>query len=157
MSNIKKEKSTIFTNKKALHNYHILEDYETGIVLSGYEVKSARLHNVSLTDSLIRITKGEAFSENAYIAPYGQISTHIQDYNAKRLRKLLLHKKEIIKLASKVKEKGLTIVPLELYVSKYGKIKLSIGLAKGKTTYDKKEILKKKDIEKETRKILKQF
>ena len=157
MSNIKKENTTIFTNKKALHNYHILEDYETGIVLSGYEVKSARLHNVSLTDSLIRITKGEAFLENAYIAPYGQISTHIQDYNAKRLRKLLLHKKEIIKLASKVKEKGLTIVPLELYVSKYGKIKLSIGLAKGKTTYDKKEILKKKDIEKETRKILKQF
>jgi SsrA-binding protein len=157
MADIKKERTTIFTNKKALHNYHILEDYETGIVLSGYEVKSARLHNVSLTDSLVRITKGEAFLENAYIAPYSQISTHIQDYNAKRLRKLLLHKKEIIKLASKVKEKGLTIVPLELYVSKYGKIKLSIGLAKGKTTYDKKELLKKKDIEREMQKSLRDF
>ena len=78
-----------------------------------------------------------------------QISTHIQDYQAKKLRKLLLHKQEILKIFSKSKEKGLTVVPLEIYVSKYGKIKVLIGLAKGKTTYDKREDLKRKDIKRE--------
>lgn len=145
----KPEKQILVTNKKAFHNYHILEQYEAGIVLSGYEVKSLRLHNVSLVDSVIRFVNGEAFIENAYIAPYLQISTHVQDYQTKRQRKILLHKQEIIKINSKSKEKGLTVVPLEIYVSPYGKIKVSIGLAKGKTTYDKKEVLKKKDINRE--------
>lgn len=143
------EKQILVTNKKAFHNYHILEEYEAGVVLSGYEVKSLRLHNAGLTDSLVRFANGEAFMENAYIAPYLQISTHVQDYETKRQRKLLLHKQEIIKISSKAKEKGLTVVPLEIYVSKYGKIKVLIGLAKGKTTYDKKELLKKKDIARE--------
>jgi len=78
-----------------------------------------------------------------------QISSHVQDYDTKRRRKLLLHKQEIIKMNSKSKEKGLAVVPLEIYVSEYGKIKVLIGLAKGKTTYDKKDILKKKDINRE--------
>jgi SsrA-binding protein len=143
------ENKIIATNKKAFHNYHILEQFETGIVLSGYEVKSARLHNVSMVDSVVRFFNNEAFAENVYIAPYTQISTHVSDYDSKRARKLLMHKQEIIKLHSKSREKGLTVVPLELYVSKYGKIKMLIGLAKGKTTYDKKEVLKKKDIARE--------
>ena len=143
------EKKVLATNKKAYHNYHILEEYEAGIVLSGYEVKSLRLHNASLVDSLVRFNNTEAFLENVYIAPYLQISTHIQDYKAKRLRKILLHKKEIFKIFAKSKEKGLTVVPLEIYISKYGKIKVLIGLAKGKTTYDKKEDLKRKDIKRE--------
>ena len=117
------EKKVLVTNKKAYHNYHILEEYEAGIVLSGYEVKSLRLHNASLVDSIVRFNNSEAFLENVYIAPYTQISTHIGDYDAKRNRKLLLHKQEINKLFSKSKEKGLTVVPLEIYVSKYGKIK----------------------------------
>ena len=87
--------------------------------------------------------------DNVYIAPYLQISSHVQEYEAKRKRKLLLHRQEIVKINSKAKEKGLTVIPLEIYVSKYGKIKVLIGLAKGKTTYDKKEILKKKDINRE--------
>ena len=143
------EKKVLVTNKKAYHNYHILEQYEAGIVLSGYEVKSLRLHNASLADSLVRFNNSEAFLENVYIAPYLQISSHIQNYQAQKLRKLLLHKQEIIKIYSKSKEKGLTVVPLEIYVSKYGKIKALIGLAKGKTTYDKKEDLKRKDIQRE--------
>ena len=148
------EKQILATNKKAYHNYHILEEYEAGIVLSGYEVKSLRLHNASLVDSIVKFTNAEAYLENVYIAPYTQISTHISDYNAKRDRKLLLHKQEINKLFSKSKEKGLTVVPLEVYVSKYGKIKALIGLAKGKTTYDKREQLKKKDIERDTKRQL---
>ena len=122
--------------------------------MSGYEVKSLRLHNVSLVDSIVKFVNGEAYLENVYIAPYTQISTHINDYNAKRDRKLLLHKQEINKLFSKSQEKGLTVVPLEIYVSKYGKIKSLIGLAKGKTTYDKREQLKKKDIERDTKRQL---
>ena len=148
------EKQVLVTNKKAFHNYHILEEYEAGIALSGYEVKSLRLHNVSLVDSIVKFVNGEAYLENVYIAPYTQISTHITDYNAKRDRKLLLHKQEINKLFSKSKEKGLTVVPLEIYVSKYGKIKALIGLAKGKTTYDKRDLLKKKDIDRDTQRQL---
>lgn len=155
MANKNAEKKVLVTNKKAYHNYHILEEYEAGIVLSGYEVKSLRLHNASLVDSLVRFNDGEAFLENVYIAPYLQISTHIQDYQAKKLRKLLLHKQEISKIFAKSKEKGLTVIPLEIYVSKYGKIKALIGLAKGKNTYDKKEDLKRKDIDKEVRQHLK--
>ena len=154
MANKDTGKKVLVTNKKAYHNYHILEEYEAGIVLSGYEVKSLRLHNASLVDSLVRFNNNEAFLENVYIAPYLQISTHIQEYQAKRLRKLLLHKREIIKIFSKSKEKGLTVIPLEIYVSKYGKIKVLIGLAKGKTTYDKRDLLKKKDIERDTKRQL---
>jgi len=149
VSTKKLEKQILITNKKAFHDYHILEEYEAGIVLSGYEVKSLRLHNVSLVDSLVRFVNGEAYLDNVYIAPYLQISSHVQEYEAKRKRKLLLHRQEIVKINSKAKEKGLTVIPLEIYVSKYGKIKVLIGLAKGKTTYDKKEILKKKDINRE--------
>ena len=98
MANKDTGKKVLVTNKKAYHNYHILEEYEAGIVLSGYEVKSLRLHNASLVDSLVRFNNNEAFLENVYIAPYLQISTHIQEYQAKRLRKLLLHKREIIKI-----------------------------------------------------------
>lgn len=148
------EKQVLVTNKKAYHNYHILEEYEAGIVLSGYEVKSLRLHNASLVDSLVKFVNSEAYLENVYIAPYTQISTHISDYDAKKDRKLLLHKQEINKLFSKSREKGLTVVPLEIYVSKYGKIKALIGLAKGKTTYDKRDDLKRKDIEKDTKRQL---
>ncbi|MFA7074521.1 MAG: SsrA-binding protein SmpB [Endomicrobiaceae bacterium] len=149
MSAKKLEKQILITNKKAFHDYHILEEYEAGLVLSGYEVKSLRMHNVSLVDSLVRFVNEEAYLDNVYIAPYLQISSHVQEYDAKRKRKLLLHKQEIVKINSKAKEKGLTVIPLEIYVSKYGKIKVLIGLAKGKTTYDKKEILKKKDVNRE--------
>ncbi|BAG13620.1 SsrA-binding protein SmpB [Candidatus Endomicrobiellum trichonymphae] len=148
MYNLMKKK-TLSSNRKAYYNYEILEKLETGIVLSGYEVKSARQSNISLVDSVVRFSDCEAFAENMFIASYEQISTHIADYDAKRKRKLLMHKSEINKMRTKVKEKGLTVIPLEVYIGNRGKIKLLIGLAKGKKTYNKKEALKKKDIERE--------
>ncbi|MDR1942155.1 MAG: SsrA-binding protein SmpB [Endomicrobium sp.] len=138
------ENKTLASNRKAYHDYEILDKTEAGMVLSGYEVKSVRLSHISLSDSLVRFSAGEAFADNVYIAPYEQMSTHISDYDAKRKRKLLLHKSEILKLHAKTKEKGLTVVPLEVYIKK-GRIKMLIGLAKGKRSYDKKEALKKKD------------
>jgi SsrA-binding protein len=143
------ENKILASNRKAYHDYEILDKNEAGIVLSGYEVKSARMSHISLSDSLVRFASGEAFADNVYIAPYEQMSTHIADYDSKRKRKLLLHKSEIFKLQTKTKEKGLTVIPLEVYI-KHGRIKILIGLAKGKRAYDKKEALKKKDIARDT-------
>jgi SsrA-binding protein len=143
------EKKIFSSNRKAYYNYEILEKLETGIVLYGYEVKSVRQSNISLVDSMVRFSNGEAFVENVFIAPYEQISSHIPDYDSKRKRKLLMHKSEINRMNAKVKEKGLTVVPLEIYIGAKGKVKLLIGLAKGKKSYDKKEAIKKKDIARE--------
>jgi SsrA-binding protein len=143
------DKKTFSSNKKAYYNYEILEKLEVGIALSGHEVKSIRRSNANLTDSVVRFSNGEAFGENIFIAPYEQMSSHIADYDAKRKRKILMHKSEINKLYAKVRERGLTVVPLEIYIGSKGKIKLLIGLAKGKKTYDKKELIKKRDIARE--------
>ena len=112
------DKKTIATNRKAFHDYAILERLEAGIVLEGYEVKSLRQAKANLTDGFVRFNGGEAFLDNIHIAPYAQQSTHVRDYNPRRPRKLLLHKNEITKYYSKTREKGLTLVPLELYFSK---------------------------------------
>ncbi|MDR2191375.1 MAG: SsrA-binding protein SmpB [Endomicrobium sp.] len=141
---------TLASNRKAFHDYEILDKIEAGIELKGYEVKSARHSNISLADSFVRFNGAQAFADNIYIAPYEQMSLHVQDYDAKRKRKLLLHKQEILKLRAKVKEKGLSVIPLEVYISPKGKIKILIGLGKGKKSYDKKETLKRKDIKRET-------
>jgi SsrA-binding protein len=146
------EKKIFSSNRKAYYNYEILEKLDVGIVLSGYEVKSVKQSNISLVDSIVRFSNGEAFVENIFIAPYEQISSHIINYDAKRKRKLLMHKSEINKLHAKVRERGLTVVPLETYISVRGKVKLLIGLAKGKKAYDKKEAIKKKDIAREVAK-----
>lgn len=143
------EKKVFTTNRKAFHDYEILEKVETGIVLSGFEVKSVRRSNVSLADSVVRFSSGEAFADNMFIAPYEHISTHVIDYDAKRKRKLLLHKSEINKLNVKVKEKGLTVIPLEVYLSPKGKIKVLIGLGKGKKSYDKRDSIRKKDLDRD--------
>ncbi|MDR2437638.1 MAG: SsrA-binding protein SmpB [Endomicrobium sp.] len=147
-------KKIFSSNRKAYYNYEILEKVEAGIVLSGYEVKSIRRSNISLVDSLVRFSNGEAFVENVFISPYEQMSSHVSDYDAKRKRKLLMHKSEINRMNAKIKEKGLTIVPLEVYISVKGKVKLLMGLAKGKKSYDKKEAIKKKDI---AREIVKEY
>ncbi|MDR3195602.1 MAG: SsrA-binding protein SmpB [Endomicrobium sp.] len=143
------EKKIFSSNRKAYYNYEILEKLETGIVLSGYEVKSVRRSNISLVDGIVKFSNGEAFIENVFIAPYEQISSHIADYDSTRKRKLLMHKSEINRMYAKIKEKGLTVVPLEVYIGGNGKVKLFIGLAKGKKSYDKKEAIKKKDIARE--------
>lgn len=137
-------------NRKAHHDYQILDTYEAGIVLTGDEVKSAKAGNVQLRDSFVRIENGEAWVYNMHISPYEKTGEPFRR-DAKRKRKLLLHKSEINKIMGFLTQKGLTAVPLSMYVNDKGIIKLSIGVAKGKKTVDKRETIKERDIEREIR------
>ena len=123
------------TNRKALHDYHILENVEVGMVLTGTEVKSIREGKVQLREGYARIENGEAWLHNAHVATYGQGG--IWNHEPTRPRKLLLHRGELARLAGKTREAGITLVPLKLYDRK-GKIKLELGLARGKRQYDKR-------------------
>ena len=147
------EIKTVATNRKAYHEYHILETYEAGIQLMGSEVKSIREGNASLKESYVYIRKGEAWLKGAHIASYSH--TGIDGHELVRDRKLLLHKKEISRIGSKLAEKGLTAVPTKLYF-KGGLIKLEIGLAKGKKLYDKRESKKKRDVERDIKRAMSQ-
>lgn len=138
----------IANNKKARHDYFILEEYEAGIVLKGTEVKSVRQGKVSIKESYCQINNAEVFIFGMHISPYEQ--GNIYNVDPLRTRKLLLNKREILKLIGKTKEKGLTLVPLKVYL-KYGLVKLEIGLAKGKKIYDKRETIAKKDAERRMR------
>lgn len=140
------------TNRKAYHNYHVLETLEAGLVLKGTEVKSLREGQADIKESHISIDQEEAWLVGCHIQPYshGNISNHV----ALRRRKLLLHKKEIVRLMGKVQERGLTLIPLRFYL-KNGRIKLEIGLCKGKKTHDKREDLKKKEAGREIQRALK--
>lgn len=140
-------------NKKAYHDYFIEDTFEAGIVLKGTEIKSVRKGSANLKDSYIRIKNEEAFLENMHIAPYEQ--GNIFNHEPLRTRKLLLHKKEIIKLAKEAKEGGYTIVPTKLYFDKGSKVKVEIALAKGKKLYDKRQDLKEKDAKRDIEKALK--
>ena len=148
----KEELKTIARNKKANHEYFILETYEAGIVLFGTEIKSVRSTKVSIQDAYCEIKNQEMFVQGMHIAPYekGNIFNHKEE----RERKLLLHKKEIIKLFSKVKLEGLTIIPLEVYILN-GLCKVKIGLCKGKKLYDKRNDLKEKSAQKDIQKNMK--
>tara|TARA_B000000557_G_scaffold220949_1_gene189157 strand:- start:57 stop:506 length:450 start_codon:yes stop_codon:yes gene_type:complete len=145
------EKSTLATNRKAYYEYHILETYEAGIQLLGSEVKSIREGSASLKESYVLIRKGQAWLKNAHIAAYSH--TGIDGHSAVRDRKLLLHKKEISRIGSKLVEKGLTSVPTKLYL-KGGLIKVEIGLAKGKKLHDKRDSKKKRDVERDIQRAL---
>ena len=147
------EIKTVATNRKAYHEYHILETYEAGIQLMGSEVKSIREGNASLKESYVYIRKGEAWLKGAHIATYSHAG--FEGPNPVRDRKLLLHKKEISRIGSKLAEKGLTAVPTKLYF-KSGLIKLEIGLAKGKKLYDKRESKKKRDVERDIQRTMSQ-
>lgn len=140
------------TNKKAYHNYHILETYEAGIALVGTEVKSIRGGKVDIQDGLVRIRGEEAFLEGVHVHPYshGNIMNHDPD----RSRKLLLHRHEIRRLMGKAKEKGLTVVPTRLYL-KAGRIKVEVALAKGKRMHDKREVLRARDAGREIERAVK--
>lgn len=140
----------IANNKKARHDYFILEEYEAGIVLKGTEVKSVRQGKVSIKESYCQINNAEVFIFGMHISPYEQ--GNIYNVDPLRTRKLLLNKREILKLIGKTKEKGLTLVPLKVYL-KYGLVKLEIGLAKGKKIYDKRETIAKKDAERRMRQV----
>ena len=147
------EINPVATNRQAYHEYHILEAYEAGIQLMGSEVKSIREGNASLKESYVYIRKGEAWLKGAHIASYSH--TGIEGHELVRDRKLLLHKKEISRIGSKLAEKGLTAVPTKLYF-KGGLIKLEIGLAKGKKLYDKRESKKKRDVERDIKRAMSQ-
>jgi SsrA-binding protein len=143
---------SLIVNKKARYEYEILKEWEAGIVLKGAEVKSVREGKVNFTNSFIRIKEGEAFLYNLHIALHST-STE-SNYDPKRQRKLLLHKSEIKKILGILTQKGLTLIPLSVYFKK-GRVKLEIGLAKGRKLYDKREKLKKRTAEKEIRQTLK--
>ncbi|HEY3278700.1 MAG TPA: SsrA-binding protein SmpB [Syntrophorhabdaceae bacterium] len=134
---------TVSTNRKAFHEYHIEEKFEAGISLMGTEVKSLREGKANLVESYAKITNGELFLLNAHISPYS--CGNLFNHEPKRTRKLLVHKREIHRLVGKIREKGYTLVPLTIYFNARNKAKVEIGLAKGKTLYDKRESIKRKD------------
>ena len=146
------ENTVVATNRKAFHEYHILEKFEAGLHLKGSEVKSIREGKVSLKQAYVFIRKGEAWLKGAYIAVYSH--TGFEGHDTVRTRKLLLHKREIKKIDATLAEKGLTAVPLKLYF-KGGLIKIEFGLAKGKKLYDKRDTKKKKDVERDIQRALK--
>ncbi len=138
----------IATNKKAFHDYFLLDRLEAGIALMGTEVKSSREGRVNLKDSYALVKGGEAFLLNCHISPYSHGNR--ENHDPLRMRKLLLHHKEIRKLIGKTQEKGLTLVPLRMYL-KRGRIKLELAVARGKKLYDKRETERRKEIDRETR------
>ena len=150
-SNRQSGRKLIAQNRKARHDYAILDTYEAGIVLTGTEVKSLRLGRASLVDGFATIDDGEVFLHNVHIAEYDQGSW--TNHEPRRTRKLLLHRGEILRLIGKTKESGLTLVPLSLYFSQ-GKVKVELALARGKRSYDKRQDLARRDADREVRKAL---
>jgi SsrA-binding protein len=136
----------ICNNKKAFHDYFIEERFEAGLVLQGTEVKSLRSGKANLNDSFAMVKNGEAFLHNFHVLPYD--FGNRENHEADRMRKLLLHKAEIVKLFSKIREQGYSLIPLRIYF-KDGLVKAELGLAKGKNNYDKRDTLKQKDMQRD--------
>jgi len=142
----------IAENRKAFHDFHLLESFEAGLVLLGTEVKAIREGRVNLRDSFARVEDGEVFLYNVNISPYSHRG--YVDHEPLRRRKLLLHRDEIRKLIGKTVEKGMTLVPTRLYFKK-GRVKVSVSLAKGKKEFDKRETIKRRETDRETRAAIK--
>ncbi len=149
-----KDNKTVSTNKKAYHDYFILENIEAGIELFGTEVKSIRAGKINLKDSWCSFKNGEVFANGMHISPYEM--GNIFNRDPLRPKKLLLHKKEINKLFGQTKQQGLTLIPLSVYFSK-GKAKVQLGLCKGKKLYDKRETAARKDADRQAERALKSF
>lgn len=149
------EEKVISTNRYASHEYFILEKVEAGIVLEGSEVKSLRINGCNLKDSFCLLYNGELLLKNMHITVYDKAGA-FNSKNARRDRKLLLHKEEIIRLSSKVVQKGLTLVPLRIYF-KQALVKVELGLCQGKHTYDKKRSLMEKDLQREKEREIKNY
>jgi SsrA-binding protein len=143
---------SIAENRKAFHDYFIEEKHEAGIVLEGWEVKAVREGRVQLKESYVVIMSGEIYLVGCHITPMGTASTHVRP-DATRTRKLLLHSEEIAKLIGKVERAGYTLVPLDMHYTR-GRIKIQIGLAKGKKQYDKRAAEKERDWERERGRIM---
>jgi SsrA-binding protein len=144
--------NSIAENRKAFHDYHLLETFEAGVALLGTEVKAIREGRVNLRDSFARLEAGEVFLYNVNISSYSHRG--YADHEPLRRRKLLLHKEEIRKLIGKTVERGMTLVPVRLYF-KNGRVKVALSLAKGKKEYDKRETIKRRETERETRAAVK--
>lgn len=142
---------TIVQNRRARHDYHVLEKYEAGIALKGTEVKSLRNGKMNLKDSYVDVRNNELFLVNAHISPYEQAT--VFNHDPERPRKLLMHKQEIVRLGSKVAERGLTLVPLRVYF-KDGKAKVEVGLCRGKQTHDKRAAIKERVAKREVERAL---
>jgi SsrA-binding protein len=145
--------SNIYKNRKAGHEYIFIQTYEAGIVLMGTEIKSIRDGKVNFLDSFGRVENNELWLYSLHISPYEK--GNIFNHNPTRKRKLLLHHREITRIASKVAEQGMTIVPIEIYINEEGKCKIKIALAKGKRSFDKRESLHEKDRQRDTARQLK--
>ncbi|HZV99656.1 MAG TPA: SsrA-binding protein SmpB [Methylophilaceae bacterium] len=143
---------SIAQNKKAFHDYFIEEKYEAGIVLEGWEVKAIRDNRINLKEAYVVIQRGEIYLIGCHVTPLGSASTHVRP-DSIRTRKLLLHSEEIAKLIGKVERAGYTLVPLDMHYVR-GRIKLQIGLAKGKKQYDKREAEKERDWQREKGRII---
>ncbi len=143
-------------NKKATFNYFLLDKFEAGIVLEGSEIKSLREHKCSLVDSFVSIIDNEVYLKNCEIANFKNVATAFKP-DVRRVRKLLLNKLEIKKLIRSQNEKGLTIIPIKIYFNNKGLFKVEIAVAKGKHTYDKKESLKNKALDREAKRTIKNF
>jgi SsrA-binding protein len=150
-SNLRSGRKIIAQNRKARHDYSILETFEAGVALTGTEVKSLRLGRASLVDGFATIDDGEVYLRNVHIPEYLQGSW--TNHEPRRVRKLLLHKGEILRMIGKTKESGLTLVPLSLYFAD-GKVKVELALARGKRSYDKRQDLARRDADREVRRAL---
>ena len=148
-----KAQANITENRKAFHDYHLLETFEAGMVLLGTEVKAIREGRVNLRDSFARVEDGEVYLYNVNISSYSHRG--YADHEPLRRRKLLLHRNEILKLVGKTVEKGMTLVPVRMYI-KNGRVKVAVSLAKGKKEYDKRETIKRRETERETRAAIKE-
>lgn len=133
-------------NRRAGYDYQLLEKFEAGIALTGAEVKSVKAGHMKLEEAFVQVRDNEAWLVNAHIHPYAFADN--RDYDSRRSRKLLLHKNELLKIAQQIAQHGLTIVPIACY-NKHNRVKLEIALAKGKKKYEKKEVLKRKDLQRE--------
>jgi SsrA-binding protein len=147
------EDTLIAENRKAFHDYHLLETFEAGLVLLGTEVKGIREGKANLRDSFARVEAGEVWLYNVHINPYSHRG--YVDHDPKRRRKVLLHREEIRKLIGRTIEKGLTLVPTRLYFRK-GKVKVTLALARGKQAHDKRETIRRREVERETRAMVKE-
>jgi SsrA-binding protein len=151
MSEAKSNDRVITTNRRAWHDYFIDETVEAGVMLTGTEIKSVRAGKVTLTDGFARVRDGEAWLENVYVAPYEQGARENPD--PRRRRKLLLRRSQIEQLGAKTSQKGLTLVPLKVYL-KHGRAKLELGLARGKHTYDKRHALAEREAKRDVERAL---
>jgi SsrA-binding protein len=147
-----KAQRIIADNRKAFHDYHVLDTWEAGVALLGTEVKAIREGRVNLRDSFARLDKGEVWLMNVHISPYSH--TGYAHHDERRQRKLLLHRDEIQKITGQVNQKGFTLVPLQLYF-KNGRVKVNLALVKGKQAHDKRETIRRREVDRETRAAVK--